>query len=457
MTTPRAVPSCAIALALTVSPALAVEFDVSAGYTITDSTNLTNTSLEASQQAVDPEPIVPGIRQSVDIALRGEQRAAKLDYDLALFAEGTTYEDNVLSDQVSGRGGFQAEYRIRPATAKWVLADYYFITADDLVALGQEDERNQSNAVITGPVLTYRINSVDSLNGEAFYLHFWNENDPDEELLLARTSLARRLNARQTLSGNIEHTQLLNADPGAGYAINNIFARLTNQLPRQGLFETDLGVSYNVSENDDGSDTTDSALFFQLRANQRLTRNWSASLQIGRSYTDSVLSQLSDVIAGQDDTLDDGNGVFLEDLVRLDLNRQGAIWGMGAGFSWAENTFEDPADDTTTYGANFGINYAVTGRLGFFANASYESLEFSPSTQDREDVSEEVEVGLSWQHTVAFRSRLGWRENTIESTGADGLGQFDEEATWYSLTWNPRSRLDLINQSRQQRALQPVL
>lgn len=456
----KSVRSCLLGccvVAAVATPALAVEFGVSLGYTITDSTNLSNSSLEESQRAVNPIPIVPGIEHTVSASLNGQERAADLDYDLSLYLAKTQYEDNVLDDQVEARGSVQLEYRIRPGSVQWVFADYHFVAADDLVSLSRDDDRAQTNALITGPRLSYRINSVDSANADAFLLNFWRENADDERLFLARADLTRRLNARQSLGLLYTRTQLLGGESDETYSINNLFLRLGNQLPRQGRVETDLGVSYNINEAADGEETSRSALFFQLRANQRFTRTWRGEFLAGRSYTDSALSSLSDILAGEQDALSVASGVFLEDRARASISRRGPVWGVSSGLSWNQTTFDNPADDRKTVTASFDLNYAVTGRLGFFTGASFQELKFSPEGFDRTDTSERFEAGLSWQHTAGFRSQIGWRTSEIDSAGADGLGLFEEEATWYSLTWAPRTRLNLINRAGGQRRLQPLI
>ncbi len=440
------------------SCASAADFGTSLNYSITDSTNLAGSSLRASVREIDPIPIVAGIRHDLSVKLEGQERSSLLDYDLDFSIAKAIYEDDVLDESLSGTGSAQVEYRIRPGTLKWVLADYHFISADDLVSLTQDDGRTNTNALVTGPQFTYRINAVDTAKADAFLLNYWRESVSNEQFFLGRAKVTRQMNSRRSLGLHYNLTQLFNSENDNTYSLNNIFARLNTRLPNQTSAEIDLGVSFNNYNSVADDDSTKSDLYFAARLSRQFSRTWRGQVTTGRGYTDSTQASLVSVLAGEQSAVTvSSNGVFLNDYARLSVTREGPVWSMGAGLSWSKADYESVANDRETTSASVYLNYLVTGRLGFFAGASYQDDKLSPLAFDRVDSSEQATAGLSWQHTTGVRSTVGWETSSVDSAGADGLGLFEEEAVRYTLSWVPKTRLDLLKRTKGRRELKPLI
>ena len=375
-------------------PALALDAELSVGYTGEYSTNTTLASSDDDE--VDEWIHLPG----ADLRLR--QGGAAVDMAADYRVERRIYEEELFDDETAVRGTADIVWHALPERLDFNLRN---TRAESTIRARQPNtEANRQTVSITeaGPTLRLRPQSNAEFQIEYLYADVSvEETNTDSERQTGTARYVLDLSSIRTLTLEASRQDVEFDDPVAPDLETTLGMLTLDHAGRELTYS--LGGGYNRTKRELGRDTVDGAVF---DVNVQWTPRPASTLSLEASR--DIRDQSSTLLAGGG-----GRGDFIDE--ETDVNevftetRGAATWSQRVGandlsltLSATEEDYEDIARDSERLAVAVGLNRALTPRTSLRGRIELGNREFLDTDEEYDEIRGSLDLTrrLSRRFTV---------------------------------------------------------
>lgn len=371
-----------------------------------------------------------------------DEQTARLRADLAGDFAYYDYLDNTYDGEVLGNFAGNARFAFVPQRFEWVLSDNFGQVLTDPFSPATPDNRENLNYLTTGPDVTLAFGQRSRLRLGARYSMATYEDRPfDSKGYGGEAGFIRLLSGDNTISLNarVQSTEYDVAALNADYDQSEAFVRYDAVGARTHL-TVDVGYTEVERQND-----SEDGLLLRLDAARRLTQSSTATLSVGREFSNSAGAFASLQGAGNADlSAVPGRQTpqpFTNDRVALGWDFQRVRTGFSVTAFWNEQKYEDAnALDQELLGAGVQLRRNLSQKSSLGLNAGYASGKFEQGVGDYDDVSSGMALQLFLSSSVSL---IATYDRVKRDSNLPG-GDYTENRFWLSLAYGrgtPRSTL----------------
>ena len=351
------------------------------------------------------------------------EETERLDIGIAGDLERRIYLRDRFDDETLARIGVNANWRMVDDRLSFLLVDSLGDLPIDTFRVDAPDNRQRVNVFLAGPSLVLRPGPSTRLQAELRYGDTYAERTPDFNSKRVTFGLRglREVDARSTLSGNLEWSDVRFDDEGAfntDYRRGDAYLRYDRLLPSGGDWSADVGASRIEFDDTGAGDRSVSRPLLRLRAAYELRPGLRAEGRLLRQFSDAAqdlvetaprVEDFDRAIAARDIRVTTVSAqVFREDGASLGLSRDTGDTRVRVDAIWRRQRYEqDPGLDQDLVGWSLVAQRIVRPTLtaGLFAGG--EEREFVSAIRTDRDLR--YGVRLEWQRTesLAFGLQLG--------------------------------------------------
>lgn len=400
--------SIALALAATSGMASAAQLD----YTLYSGIEHSNNINLSTSNPISENVLTPGV------SFNFVQQSSTLQVNAVGNLEYEDYLDNHFDNQTLGQLSAQANWTVVPQRLDLVVQDYAGVEPVDQLASNAPDNQQQTNVLVLGPTLHFRLG--DTFRGQAELRYIDSYASKTTEFNSSRGQAAFRvfkdLSVTDQLSANIETQRVDFSDSTSSpnYDRSEVFGRYVSKLAK---FDADVVVGWSQLSFDRAG--TDSSPMARLSLGWRPTLRSSLVLDGAYQYADAAEGLMvppGQQLAPTPDRIASGSAVT-DSQVYLE-RRLGLTYSFRAermSFSVAPlydklDYFNDPTFNQTGKGGSISIDYRLRPTLtlsgfGTIQRLTYQSLDRLDKTYRYGlDLSEQWTPHWSWH--VALTRQL---------------------------------------------------
>jgi len=415
--------SVTLALAATSGMASAAQLDYTLYTGIEHSNNVNLTSSDPISENI----LTPGL------SFNFMQQGSTLQVNAIGNLEYEDYLNNHFKNQTLGQLSGQANCTIVPQRLDLIVEDYAGVEPVDTLASNAPDNQQQTNVLVLGPTLYFRLG--DTFRGQAELRYINSYASKVTEFNSSRGQAAFRvykdLSATDQLSANVEtqHVDFTDSTGGPNYDRNEVFGRYVSKLAK---FDTDVVVGWSQLSFDHAG--SDSAPLARLSLGWRPTSRSSLVLSGAYQYADAVedmivqpgqplTTQPGQPLPTQPGGISTGNAVIDSQVYlerRLDLTysfRTERLTFSAAPFFEKLDYVNNTTFNQTGRGLAASIDYRLRPTLTLSGFATGERLTYQ--TLDRLDKTYRYGLDLSEQWTPhwSWHAALTRQLRTSDATG----------------------------------------
>ncbi|MDH5570121.1 MAG: hypothetical protein OEY89_00050 [Gammaproteobacteria bacterium] len=267
-------------------------------------------------------PVDSEMSESVRGGINITENSAVIDAAIEASYEILNYENNQVDDQSVGYLNSNVLWKISPRQFEWFISDVFTQTTIDTLASDTPSNRQDANAISTGPNYIIRFNNRHSISFEIRYSDFYYEIvDYDNNRLRGAIILDYSMNSSTALSANMYSQSVYfdNAVLNPDYTRNDYFVGMNY---RKGLntIELELGSTFIEFENQTKFDD----LRYSFLMNNQRTSNASLQLHFARHLhdTSSSLLELTSNGINQNNIGSSTSDIFTNDEALITYNRE---------------------------------------------------------------------------------------------------------------------------------------
>jgi len=358
---------------------------------------------------------------SLNAGIRVLEDTANLYVNVDASVQSIKYSNELAPDENVLNLLADAVWRIQPAQFEWVLTDNFAQTAIDTTASDSVLNRQNVNALSTGPNYIIRLNPRNNIQLEARAENYSFEENLDNNRLSLAGRLIHNVNSSLTVTFN-DQAEITNFEDNINtdFHRNDIFLSVNYA---RGLNTLDAEYGVTKITNDDAADLDEDR--YALSFTSARTRSSNIRLSYEHLLSDTG-SEILDLVIG-DSSNDATNGTAANDIFVTEAFRFQHISNLSSGsvtFELSSTTTEyrvNPVFDEKINAAIISGVWNLRGSDNVLYNFSFSQNEFLDPSTDRED--EDKLVSFTYFHAIQRNLNI-----TFEATKVDRLSTIDSES-----------------------------
>ena len=398
-----------------------------------------NINLSATNP-ISENVLTPGLNFSL------AQQGASFQANAVGSVEYRDYLGGHFNNQTQAQLAGQANWTLLPQRLDFTVKDYASIQPIDSLVSNAPNNQQQTNVLLVGPTLRFRLGDTLKGQGELRYIdsHAQKTKSFNSQRGQAALRLIKDLNPTDQLSVNLE-TQRINFASNAGspnYSRDELFGRYVSRLAR---FDLDAIVGWSKLDFDRTATQAISSPLVRVSVTWRPSERNTLSIMAARQYSDAAQGMLQqsgrttgDIgggmgVAGMGSGGGGGGGsstntgsavvnsqVYLERRLELTYSLQTERLLLWVSPTYHKLSYSnDPTFNQTGRGGRAGLQYQLRPLLALSASAGYETATYQ--TLDRRDKSFDYDVSLTRQWTSHWSTRFSFlrqqRNSNIPNQG----------------------------------------
>lgn len=332
---------------------------------------------------------------------------------------------NLLADSV---------WRIQPGQFEWVFTDSFAQTAIDTTASDTVLNRQNVNALSTGPNYIIRLNSRNNIQLEARAENYSFEENLDNNRFSMAARLIHNVNSALTVTLN-DQAEITNFEDNVNidFHRNDIFLGI-NYTRGLNTVEAEYGIT-KIS-NDDAADFDEDR--YALSITSARTRSSNIRLTYEHLLSDTGSQILN--LANGDFTEDGTNGTAANDIFVTDLFRFQHVSNLSMGnviFELSSSTTEyrlNPVLDEKINAAIISGVWNLHGADSISYNFSFAQTEYLDPSLDRED--EDRIVSFIYFHAIQRNLSIDFEAASIDRLSTIESESYEDLRFIMTLTYN---------------------
>ncbi|HEY4342399.1 MAG TPA: outer membrane beta-barrel protein [Steroidobacteraceae bacterium] len=405
--------------------ARAVDFAYQANLGLGHSDNIRRTAADEE----DEDIAAAGLRFSL------AEQSSRLQLDAVGDLAYDEYLHNTFDSELVGSFAGNARFALVPQRFEWVISDNFGQSLSDPFAPETPDNRENINSFSTGPDVTFAFGSQTRLRLGARYSLATYERSPfDFDTVSGEATLSRSLSSASNVSLNVRSAQTkydeaaLNAD----YDQDEAFVRYDVTGAR-----TKLGVDLGYTRIDrDAAAEAEDGLLLRLNATRRVSAASTATLTVGREFSNSVsafasMQGVGGIGLGATPGIQTAQP-FTNDYVTLgwDFSRNRTKFGLYG--SWSDQSYKDAGTlDQTLTSISAQVGRQLSPRTSLDLHALYDHADFKLQDTDYDDIG--AGLGFTWQLSRAVS--LSATYDYLKRSSDVPLNDSTENRYWLSIAY----------------------
>ena len=398
-----------------------------AGTTLMHATNINR------QNTATESEVAQTLRGSVSVI----ENTATLVMNVDASLQATHYANNQLADATTGQMLGNALWSIRPGQLEWYASNIYTQMAIDPLSSNTPGNRQNVNALSTGPNYTMRFNSRSQLELEARAENYAFENaDTDNNRALAAARLNYRFTASISSNLNYESTKVMfeNTVLNSDFARNDMFLSLhyqrnTNTAEAQG--------GYTIISNDNTADARASRYLLALENRRTRTTTLRAEYSRNVSDTSSNLRSITTADSTNPTLLATSAQLFIRTTARLNST---STLSSGTLILSAHKTESDYLTDDTLdqieNGASILNSWNLNGRSTFSIDGRYIETDYTGQPVLR--IDEDYIYGATYIYRYGRNININLRGEYLERESTTLLQNYEDRRIIFTLEYVSR-------------------
>ncbi len=369
------------------------------------------------------------------VALDWERDGSRLDGKLAAGLDWYNYSGDLFDDELLGRAIADLKFGFIPGRFDWVLVDTYGQTAFDPLQPVTEANRQNVNALSTGPDLTARFGSATFLQLSGRYNDVrYEESLTDYDGWSASLSLGRELSEVSSVRLVVarDTVRYANDDLFPDYDRDQVYLAYSTKGAR-----TVLDASAGWSRASSNGVDDDSPMFKLSVAREMSARS---TLRLSGEYGFATDGEVFSGLEGGGPTgpnTDTSTGVgdyAARTSVAANWNVRWTRTTFALGAFWDEEDYASASSqDVTRTGFNAALGRQITQGLTASLTGRIERREYAALDRDDDDAGYGLDlrqrIGRSWAATLSL--------NHERRSSRDAASEYSENRVFLRLAWTP--------------------
>lgn len=351
-------------------------------------------------------------------ALTITENTANLRYDINSRLQSTDYMNNQADNENLGRLSATSTWIIKPGFFEWYLNDTFTQTTIDPYLANTPSNRQNANALSTGPNYYFRFNARNNLNLEARVENYDYAENIDSNRASGAARWIYRADSALNLSLNYEFLKAMFTD-----SENNNYNRQDTYIRADyhrhtNIFTMEVG---GTRVNNENVEDFNNSRYMVSITNQR-TRTTNIQLSYEHSLSDTGTELLDKgVFNVNNDTVETtSNDTYLSDSTRMTYSNQTSYGNFSIDALYSDRTYTRQIELDNIYKAATITNIWElhrASRLVLSARLSdtfYSNL--SPTREDK-DSTYEISYYYSARRNINIRTRIASikRDSSIDA------------------------------------------